>query len=64
MKVVLVDNLDRETINDVLLEENVTEEQAREIADEFNNTHPVDFSYYAMVKPDDYVLWSIIDWLP
>lgn len=56
MKVVIVDNYDRDTVSDRLLAENLSEKEAREKADKFNNSHPG--SEYAVVKPDDYVLYK------
>lgn len=38
-KLILVDNLNREIIADVLVEENLSEESAAEKADEYNSSH-------------------------
>lgn len=62
MKVVLVDNFDRDYIADRLLADNLTQEDARALADDFNKKHA---SYncpdFAVVKDDNYKLYSPYD---
>jgi len=55
-KVVLVDNLNREIIEDKILKENVTEQEAHKLADAYNQKHPHD-SWFARVVDDNYKLW-------
>lgn len=57
MKVVLVDNFDRESVNDVLLKEDLTLDEANQLAEEYNNEHKNDW-YYARVKEDNYKLYE------
>lgn len=57
MKVVLVDNYDRETVEDLLLAENVSQEEAEQIADAYNEKQTDSAPYWAVVKNDDYRLW-------
>lgn len=57
MKVVLVDDLNRETVNDVLLKDNLSLEEANKLAEEYNDTHKNDL-YYAIVKEDNYKLYK------
>lgn len=56
MKVVLVSNYNLETVNDKLLEENLTEEYAKILASDWNDKHKNN-DYYALVKEDDYKLY-------
>ncbi len=58
MKVVLVDNLNREEVADVLHKENLSPDMAEIEASEWNRKHYTQFGYYAMVKEDDYKLWG------
>ena len=55
-KVVLVDNLDREIIEDKILKENVTDQEAEKLADAYNRKHPGD-SWFARAVDDNYKLW-------
>lgn len=55
-KVVLVDNFNTETIADKVLKENVTEQEARKLADDYNRKHPGD-SWFARAVDDNYKLW-------
>ena len=56
MKIVLVDDFNRETVNDVLLKDNLSLEEANKIAEEYNkNTHS---GYFALVKEDTYILYE------
>jgi len=58
MKVVLVDNLNREYIEDKPYKENLSPDMAEIEASEWNRKHFSEFGYYAMVKDDDYKLWG------
>ncbi len=62
MKVVLVDDYRRETASDLLLQENLTETDAKRIAENYNNRNrdAAYMAFYAMVKPNDYVLHKSI----
>ena len=55
MKVISTDNLDRETVADKLIVENVTIEQGKAIVDELNKYGPRYEKWYEVVK-DDYEL--------
>ena len=58
-KLILVDNYNRETIADVLVEENLTEEIASEKANAYNDKNKnSDCCWFAKVVPDDYKLWG------
>lgn len=56
-KLILVDNYNRETVADILLEENVTEEYAEMRARIYNNTHKCG-DWCARVVENDYKLWG------
>lgn len=56
-KLILVDNYNRETVADILLEENVSEEYAKMKEREYNNTHPCG-DWCASAVEDDYKLWG------
>ena len=58
MKVVLVSNYDLETVSDVLLAEDLTEEKANKMANEYNKNHSDDHYYFAVVRQASYVLWD------
>ena len=58
MKVVLVDNFDREEVSDILLKANLTEEEAVAEADSYNAKHGDNHLWFAMAKDDDYKLWD------
>lgn len=55
-KVVLIDNLNREIIEDKILKENVTDQEAEKLADAYNRKHPGD-SWFARAVADNYKLW-------
>lgn len=57
-KVILCDNLDRETVPDELLEDNLTDEDAVRKAEDYNDEHDEFSDYYARAVPDSYTLWS------
>lgn len=58
MKVVLIDNFWRESYcyPDKLYKDNLTKEQAKKIADEYNNGCSANSDYYAEVFEDSYEL--------
>lgn len=58
MKAVLVSNFDLDNVDDILLKENLSLEEATQIADDYNNSHSKDSDYYAIVKNDDYKLYK------
>ena len=58
MKVVLVDNLNREYIEDKPYKENLSLDMAEIEASEWNRKHYTQFGYYATVKEDGYKLWG------
>ena len=61
-KLVLVDNLDRENVADILVEENLSEEEAKRKAEEYNNkNNPCAFGWFAKVVSDDYKLWKGVE---
>lgn len=58
MKVILKDNFDRESTSDVLLEDDLSEEKAKEVADKYNSRHREDHPWFAKVVSDDYKLYE------
>lgn len=57
-KLILVDNFNRETVADVLMEENLTEEDAETKADAYNDEHRnLNWNWFAKAVSDDYKLW-------
>lgn len=57
-KLILVDNFNRETVADVLIEENLTEEDAETKADVYNSEHRnSNWNWFAKAVSDDYKLW-------
>lgn len=56
MKVVGISNHDDETVDDVLVEERLTQEMAEKIATEHNLGATDHSSYWFVVKPNDYKL--------
>lgn len=58
MKVVLVSNFDLYTVNDKLLKDNLSQEEANKIAEDYNNSHSENSDYYAQIKDDDYKLYK------
>lgn len=58
MKVVLISNFADETIAESLLAGDLNEEEALKVCTQWNSENSTSHStYYAVVKPDDYVLW-------
>ncbi|KSV59135.1 hypothetical protein [Acetivibrio ethanolgignens] len=58
-KLILVDNFCRESVADVLLEENLAEATATQKAVEYNDKYrSTDWSWFAKAVPDDYKLWG------
>jgi hypothetical protein len=59
MKIIQVDNFDREIVSDILIAENVPEHFAELIVTYLNNTlsGPCSLDYYKRV-PDDYKLYK------
>lgn len=55
-KVILVDDLNREYIEDKILKENVTDQEAGKLADDYNQKHPHG-SWFAKAVNDSYKLW-------
>ncbi len=55
-KVVLVDNFDRDCVDDFLYKEGLTDEQAQKIANEYNESVGDYDPWYAVVKSDYYKL--------
>lgn len=55
-KVVLVDNFNRDEVEDRLYEENLNQKDAVRIAAEYNSKHAPGWDWYANAVPDDYVL--------
>ncbi len=57
MKVVLIDNFNREEVSDILLKANLTEEEATEEAEKYNRGHSFGpCEWFAVVKEDEYEL--------
>ena len=56
-KAILVDNLDRETEADILLKDDISDEEAEQLAKDYNAAHGPNASYFARAVPDDYKLW-------
>lgn len=56
MKVVAVDNYARETVADILVAENLSQEEAEKIKDDYNHKQGAHPAYWAIVFKDDYVL--------
>lgn len=58
-KVIISDNLDRESVSDRLYKENLSKEEADKIAEDLNNAKStyLDLDWYKSV-PQDYVLWD------
>lgn len=56
-KVVLVDNLNREHIEDKLLEDGLTNEQADSVANSYNEEHNAHNGWWARAVSDEYKLW-------
>ena len=57
MKIIAVDNFDRESVADKLIAENVSEYWGKRIVDALNEKLHEDSLYYFKLVPDDYVLW-------
>lgn len=61
-KLILVDNFDRETIADVLVEENLSEKEANKKADDYNSEHRNrNWDWFAKAVDDGYRLWGGIE---
>lgn len=61
-KLILVDNLNRETIADVLIEENLSDKEATQKADDYNSEHSNrNWDWFAKAVNDDYKLWGGIE---
>lgn len=56
MKVILIDNFDREYIEDRLLKDNLTEFEAKKTADDYNKSYSQNWDWFAKAVPDDYRL--------
>ena len=57
LKIIAVDNFDRESVADKLIAENVSEYWGKRIVDALNEKLHEDSLYYFKLVPDDYVLW-------
>lgn len=58
-KLILVDNFNRENVADVLVEENLTDADAKRKADEYNDKYKnTEWCWYAKSVSDDYKLWG------
>ena len=55
-KLILVDNLNRETVADVLVEDNLTDSDATKKAETYNDEHNGHWDWFAKAVPDDYKL--------
>ena len=61
-KVILVDNLNRESVADISLEDNMDTQSAELKAKEYNDTHcHSDYGWFARAVEDDYQLWRGIE---
>ena len=61
-KLILVDNFNRETIADVLIEENLSDKEAAQKADDYNSEHRNrNWDWFAKAVNDDYKLWGGIE---
>lgn len=56
-KVILVDNFDRETIADILLKDDISQDEAEQLAKDYNDAHPSGWSWFARAVDDDHRLW-------
>lgn len=56
-KLILVDNYNRETVADILIEENINEEYAKIKAKEYNDTHQCG-DWFARAVSNNYKLWG------
>lgn len=58
-KLILVDNLNREIVADVLVEDNLSEADAVQKANEYNAEHANgNWGWFAKAVDDDYKLWG------
>lgn len=57
-KLILVDNYNRETVADVLIEAGINEAEAEAKADKYNADHSMYCCWFAKAVPDDYRLWK------
>ena len=61
-KVILVDNLNRESVADILLEDNMDTQSAELKVKEYNDTHcHSDCGWFARAVEYDYQLWHGIE---
>ena len=60
-KVILVDNFDRDTVSDQLLQDGLTEEEANKMADDYNAAHTPNSPYFARAVPDDHKLYDAFE---
>lgn len=61
-KLILVDNLNRESVADVLIEDNIDVESAQVKAKEYNDSHShSEWGWFAKVVDDNYQLWRGIE---
>ncbi|MCR4362054.1 hypothetical protein NUG13_12015 [Bacillus subtilis] len=61
MKIILVDNFNREEVADNLIAENVNEFWGKRIVDALNDKEHEDSDNYFRLVKDDYVLWRGMD---
>lgn len=61
MKIIGTDNFNRDNISEFILEEDLTEEEAKKKCEELNSKERVDSQTFYVVKPDDY---DIYKWEP
>ena len=57
MKIVAVDNYNRDSVEHLLVAENVPEQYAQQIADLLNDHYVIRGDRFCRVYPDDYKLW-------
>lgn len=60
-KVILVDNFNREYIEDKLLKDNLTDREADDMANDYNSKRTSNWDWFARAVPDDYKLWRGIE---
>lgn len=61
MKIVIVDNFNRDYISEQLYAEGVSEKEGQIMVEELNSKHGPASPYYYMLKPDNYKLY---EWEP
>jgi len=57
LKIIAVDNFDREYVADTLIAENVNEYMGKRIVDALNEKEHESSQDFFRLVPDDYVLW-------